>query len=93
MQCSVQPKVIHNLKSLEHKKGTNHSYHHQSHHARKCKDNEFQCSSDGACIVDYKKCNNIADCSDHSDEINCVENTNDYDGKNQIMLKFIFIFF
>lgn len=37
-----------------------------------CKQDEFQCA-DGICILSYKRCNGIVDCSDTimSDEYNC----------------------
>lgn len=73
------------LKSLDRKtNNTNHSYQHQPphHHGNRCKSTEFQCVSDGACIEGYKKCNDIGECSDYSDELNCIEISNYLNGKN-----------
>jgi Low-density lipoprotein receptor domain class A len=39
-----------------------------------CRQSEFQCKSDGACIMVSKKCDNRRDCSDGSDEFDCLEN-------------------
>lgn len=57
-----------------------------SHVTNKCKENEFQCQSDGSCIDAYKRCNGYDDCSDRSDEnaalCNYIETIDDeYEGK------------
>lgn len=44
-----------------------------------CEESDFQCESDGVCIVGYKVCNNYNDCSDQSDEKYCDLGTGDYD--------------
>jgi Low-density lipoprotein receptor domain class A len=54
-----------NLKSLDN------TLHSRTFTTKNCKDNEFQCESDGVCIAGYKVCNNYRDCSDHSDEKYC----------------------
>lgn len=35
-----------------------------------CPPDQFQCN-DGICIAGYKRCNQITDCADFSDELNC----------------------
>lgn len=52
---------------------------------KSCKEGEFQCESDGVCIVGYKVCNNYNDCSDHSDEKYC----DDYGNNLQLFIIFI----
>lgn len=53
--------------------------HSRNHITKGCKDGEFQCETDGVCIVGYKVCNNYNDCSDQSDEKYCDFDTGDYD--------------
>jgi hypothetical protein len=66
---------------------------HNRNHIKRCKEGEFQCESDGVCIVGYKVCNNYNDCSDHSDEKECVPSYgDDYDG-NALVTFSQFIFF
>ena len=38
-----------------------------------CKDDEFQCVSNGMCISMDLRCDHDSDCIDHSDEMNCSE--------------------
>ena len=38
-----------------------------------CKDDEFQCVSNGMCISKDLRCDHDSDCIDHSDEMNCSE--------------------
>lgn len=69
-----------NLKSLDN------TLHSRNHITKGCKDGEFQCESDGVCIVGYKVCNNYNDCSDQSDEKDCEFDTGDYIGKALFVL-------
>lgn len=47
------------------------NHNHNAHNFNtKCRPDEFQCN-DGICIMGYKRCNDINDCSDQSDELNC----------------------
>ena len=43
-----------------------------------CKDDEFQCLSNGMCISDDLRCDHDSDCIDHSDEMNCSESCLDW---------------
>ncbi|KAL8579462.1 hypothetical protein ACOMHN_026827 [Nucella lapillus] len=36
-----------------------------------CRDDEFQCVSNGMCIAEELRCDHDSDCVDHSDEMNC----------------------
>ncbi len=63
------------LRSLHHEKPHIRNHSHFHHHTKKCKETEFQCVSDGACIQGYKRCNDHPfDCSDNSDEFDCPGN-------------------
>lgn len=53
------------LKSLDN------TLHSRNFISKNCKDDEFQCESDGVCVAGYKVCNNYRDCTDHSDEKYC----------------------
>lgn len=64
-----------------HLKSLDSTLHSRNHIAKGCKEGEFQCESDGVCIVGYKVCNNYNDCSDRSDEKYCDFDTGDYVGK------------
>lgn len=57
------------------------NHNHNAHNFNtKCRPDEFQCN-DGICIMGYKKCNDINDCSDQSDELHCgvISYSNDID--------------
>lgn len=86
MQCFITAKttVKPHLKSLDT------TLHNKNHITKSCKEGEFQCESDGVCIVGYKVCNNYNDCSDRSDENFCDFDTGAYDvGKAFHILHFI----
>lgn len=54
-----------------HLRSLDNTVHSRNHTTRSCKEGEFQCESDGICIVGYKVCNNYNDCIDRSDEKYC----------------------
>lgn len=79
----VIPEIIQESQSPRLKSLHSHSQitkvNHNRHHLT-CKPGDFQCESDGVCIVGYKVCNQYPDCSDRSDEKNCENDpNNDYD--------------
>uniref|UniRef100_A0A4W6FJB9 MAM and LDL receptor class A domain containing 1 n=1 Tax=Lates calcarifer TaxID=8187 RepID=A0A4W6FJB9_LATCA len=47
-----------------------------------CPDGEFVCGTHGECVPQSKECNFRPDCSDGSDEINCVKALCDFEGGN-----------
>lgn len=73
-----------------HLKSLDNTVHSRNHVFKPCKKGEFQCKSDGVCIVDYKVCNSYKDCSDESDEEGCVANYDEDYGNAQFILS-IFI--
>lgn len=38
-----------------------------------CRDDEFKCRNDGACISNVKVCNGVEDCPDGTDELGCSD--------------------
>lgn len=77
-----QVKHIHNHSTHDHVTSSSHLQ--PTFVTRTCKETEFQCITDGACIENYKFCNGYNDCTDHSDEAYdvCSQLQNNYiDGK------------
>lgn len=70
----------------------NNNHPHFHHLTNKCKETQFRCLSDGACIEGFKRCNDIRDCSDSSDEFDCPGGIFDYAGKNSHISLFIHIY-
>lgn len=42
--------------------------------ANACSENKFRCGN-GVCIDGNRRCNNVVDCNDRSDELNCARNS------------------
>jgi len=56
---------------------------------KQCDASEYRCESDGACIADYKVCNGYKDCSDKSDEKNCLYEADDDGDYGNLLHSFI----
>ncbi|XP_070509893.1 basement membrane-specific heparan sulfate proteoglycan core protein isoform X10 [Chironomus tepperi] len=79
--------VKHSINKSTHDHDTSSSHLQPTFVTRKCKETEFQCISDGACIDGYKLCNGYYDCTDKSDESDdlCIDinQYTEYDEPNE----------